>query len=77
MYLIDKYLGEAKGKNDLMDRIKKAKKLGTVAFKKGKKAIPVQDRDLMNLLKGLPVGGGGDKIIDAWSASWHKANLGK
>ena len=61
------YLGEGK--------IEKAKQLGAKAFKKGMKSVPAHDKDLMKLLKGLPVGGGASEIMAAWSKAWHGENL--
>lgn len=73
MDLIEKYLGEKKYLGE--GKIEKAKELGAKAFKKGLNAVPSQDKDLMKLLKGLPVGGGAADIMDAWSKAWHEANL--
>ena len=56
------------------DKIKKASKLGTKAFKDGKKAVPAHDKELMKLMKGLKVGEG-TGIMDAWIKAWHKENL--
>jgi hypothetical protein len=71
MEIYEKYLTEGIDKKTLA----KASKLGAGAFKKGMKSIPAQDKELMKLLKGLPVGGGGASIMDAWSKAWHKENL--
>ena len=59
----------------LKSKVDEAAILGTKAFNDGKKCIPAQDAKLMQLLKGLPVGGGGTIIMKAWSDAWHKQNL--
>jgi len=60
---------------NINDKIKKAGKLGTEAFEKGKKSVPAHDKDLMKLIKGLKVGEGATEIMGAWSKAWHKENL--
>jgi hypothetical protein len=61
---------------ELKIKIATASVLGTVAFNKGLKAIPCQDSDLMELLKGLEIGSGSVKIMKAWLNSWTNANIG-
>lgn len=54
----------------LEERIEAARKLGREARKRGgAKCIAALDKDLRPLL-GLPVGGGGLEIIDAWINGW-------
>jgi len=59
---------------ELQAKVKTASVLGEKAFADGKKCIPAQDAKLMQLLKGLPLGGGAP-IMKAWSDAWHKQNL--
>ncbi|WP_075758149.1 hypothetical protein [Sporomusa sphaeroides] len=47
---------------------------GVIAFGDGKKAIPVLDKDLLELLRGNKVGEG-LPIIKSWLAGWHSANI--
>jgi hypothetical protein len=51
-------------------RIAAARKLGREARKRGAKCIAALDKDLRPLVAGLPVGGGGLEIIDAWINGW-------
>ena len=54
-----------------------AKELGAKAFAAGRKAIPIQDPELMKLLeenKGKEVGSSSG-ILEAWSKGFHEANL--
>ena len=59
--------------------LKLAFKLGTNAFKAGKKSVPAQDQELAKLIhkhsgpvvKNSPV----MQLIQMWSAGWHRANL--
>lgn len=58
----------------------KASELGSQAFKDGKVCIPVQDKDLMNLIKnsrdqiGTKVGSS-TFIFKAWSNGWMKSQF--
>jgi hypothetical protein len=51
-----------------------AEALGKAAFARGADATPAHDKELMKLLKGMPVSGGGVDIISAWARGWHTAN---
>jgi hypothetical protein len=81
MNLVDKYLGESreilekKESKDIEDRIKKAVIMGAKAFKDGLKSTPALNKKFMVLMKGLPVGGGATKILDAYTRAWHEANI--
>ncbi len=69
-----KWVDVPKG-SSLEKKVTQAKELGRQAFESGKKLIPAQDPKLMALLEGLPVGGGGVQIMEAWSKEWMKHNL--
>lgn len=47
--------------------------LGTLAFKAGRKAIPAQDREMMNLITANE--GYAIPLMKAYHAAWHAANL--
>lgn len=59
--------------------IEKASELGTQAYNEGKSCIPVQDKNLMDLIKnrrtqiGTKVGSS-TFIFKAWSDAWLKAH---
>jgi hypothetical protein len=59
----------------ISDRVLEAERLGTLAYQNGKTATPALDQKVINLTAGLPLGGGGNKILAAWSNAWHRANL--
>ncbi len=71
-----KWRDEPKG-GSLEKKVTQAKELGRLAFESGKTATPAHDPKLMELLEGLPVGGGGAQIMEAWSKEWHKLNTQK
>ena len=55
---------------------KKAKELGKKAFLDGKKAIPLYDKEIQDLLKGREVGEG-LPLLKVWLKAWHTANINK
>ena len=52
---------------------KQARELGRQAFHDGKMCIP--DSNVLKLLEGLPVGGGGAAILQSWLDGWTEENL--
>jgi antirestriction protein ArdC len=59
----------------LSDRIAKALEYGKEAFLEGKKCVPAHDEKFLDLIKGLNIGEGGDKIADSWLKGWTTENL--
>ena len=63
------------------DQILRAALLGTDAFKAGKGSAPCLNKEVMEMLTGRPVGetpkgeASSIEIMDAYSNSWHAANL--
>lgn len=62
------------------DLIKQAYTLGQNAFNKNQKSIPIQDKELMNLISSArqTIGnqvGASTFIFKAWIKGWHSANL--
>jgi len=55
--------------------------LGTIAFKAGKKAIPSQNAELLELMAGRKIGetpkgeASSIKIMQAYLTGWNNANL--
>lgn len=47
--------------------------LGTIAFNEGRKAIPAQDQEMMNLIAANE--GYALPLMKAYHAAWHAANL--
>ena len=60
---------------NLKDKIELAKKLGKEAFLEEKMRAPALNQKVINLLAGIPVGGGGVKILKAYTLAWDKENL--
>ena len=60
---------------ELKAKIETAKELGKTAFHSGIKFAPCLDKRVWELLAGMPIGSGGDKILKAWSDAWTKENL--
>lgn len=48
--------------------------LGREAFERGANSAPALDPNVKPLLAGLPVGGGGLEILEAWTLNWHTLN---
>lgn len=46
--------------------------LGQKAFKNGLHA-PAQDKKLLDMLVGSPIGGWGMELMDAWTKGWEEA----
>lgn len=63
-----------KGGGPIKNQIEIAGKRGKEAFEKGLSATPIHDPVLMEMIKGLKVGEGADKILKAWTEAWHKEN---
>lgn len=59
----------------IQSKISAARAYGSIAFARGKMCIPATDKNCMDLLAGLPVGGGGVKIMKAWVSGWTQACL--
>jgi hypothetical protein len=53
--------------------------LGTVAFNKGRSAVPAHDPELLKVIEKHEIKemGACIPILKAWLASWHAANLAK
>jgi len=70
-----------KNANKKAAQILTAMALGTIAFNEGKKAIPCQNADLMNMIAGRKIGetpkgeASSVKIMDAYLRGWTNANL--
>lgn len=57
-------------------KLGKAYEAGAAAFKAGKLRVPALDPNTMNdLLKGMAVGTGAAKVLDAWLYGWDYENL--
>lgn len=54
--------------------IKQAYDLGVKAFRAGQRAIPAQDRDLLDMLKGEQIGEG-VPLLKSWLKGWTTENL--
>lgn len=54
-------------------KIVAAQVFGQQAFVNGKAAVPAQDKNVMDLLKGNKVGEGAP-VLKAWLTGWHEAN---
>lgn len=52
---------------------KAAYDVGVKAHKAGKRAIPAQDKNVMDLMRKNP--GNAIRLMDAWTQGWHKSNL--
>lgn len=58
--------------------IDKCRELGASAFAAGRKAVPAQDKALMDLLDAITSDGSWIgtlvPLLDAWTTGWHTAN---
>lgn len=52
-----------------------AQEFGKIAHQKGMKAIPCQDKNLMDMIKDSKVIGASIPLLKAWQAGWTKSNL--
>ena len=53
----------------------RATELGRQAFHDGRMCAPALDPNVMAMLEGLPVGGGGAAILQSWLDGWTEENL--
>jgi hypothetical protein len=51
------------------------KEVGRRAFHAGEMAAPALNRQVMDAIAGMPVGGGAADIMRAFSAGWDEANM--
>lgn len=69
-----KVAASAKPPMDQKEKVSKATELGTAAF--GKKVrVPANDKELMKLLQGTPMGEDTQAIMKAWLGAWDKADI--
>ena len=76
--VVNHFVRSHKNANFFDIQLEKAAKLGTEAFEKGLKAVPMHDPSLQRLIKDAGVIVGSEtwsEMVDAWSKAWHKANL--